>query len=1131
MKDEVDIVDANVMKNVWMHRVLSQKRRLFGLLLIGVLIFVHASSLSAQATSSISGRVDDTSGAAAPGVALTVTSMETGSTRTAISDGSGEYRVLSLPVGRYEVKAEKAGFEVEVRQGLDLVVGQEAVVNMTLRVGAVSQQVTVTGDASLVNTTTASTSGLVSEEQVKDLPLNGRSYDNLITLNAGAVNYTSNTATVASNAGAGNYFSVDGRAPYQNLFLLNGAEFTGVSQLGITPGGASGQMLGIDAVREFNVVSGTYGAEYGKRAGSQISIVTQSGTNKFHGGVFEFVRNSALDARNYFDQSSIPPFQRNQFGGSAGGPIQKDKTFIFGNYEGFRSTLGVSDVAFVPDNNARQGILPCGVITPLPAGCIAPGTAGYPAGGTTPTVVPNYNSGMSALMAYWPVANGPVLGGGVAEDFANPVQTIREDFGTMRVDHNFSDRDTLSGVYTIDDGINQTPLQDPVFINPFTLREQVLTLSETRVFSPSIVNVFTVGFSRAANFYEGTTIAPFPSNATFVQGEQPGLLSIGGNNYSGTITSGGSNGVYNVKRNDFTYEDGVQIIKGKHQISVGAWFERIQANNDRSATRGNGSASFTTLESFLQGTAATFFYTPPPGSPLYWRSLEGAWYAQDTIQLAKNLSLRVGVRHEFTNIWNEKNGNAATFVFGSNGILETNTKIGNPIFSQNNAKWLFGPRVGLAWDVFGDGKTSVRAAAGTHYDLLDNLGFLYDQTPPFNGASSFANVPILSLIPEGPGAVPPTCGPGVPTTCTTYSPQGPQANPKTPTVEAWNLEIQQQLTTNMSLNVAYVGSRGFHGILVVDDNSIAPQICANTSGCVSGGNLSNTAANRGLVPVGAQYIPTGAGGVPNTRPNPYLSSGNSWFMENNSSYNALQVSLIRRLSNDLQFRLNYTYGKNEDLGSGLIGSGNLNEPAISLDAYHPQVDWGPSGQNVKHEGVGNVSYNLPIGHGKLWFGGASGIEDKLAGGWQLNGIVTLLTGFPFTPLDGSNRSGDGNSHTPDRPNWNSSFTGPVKVGTPTEWYNPNAFALNTAGTYGNVGRNALTGPGFADVDFSVFKNMQFERVGTQFRAEFFNILNHPNFSYPNATVFSGASYNPSAGIITATADTAREIQFGVKVSF
>jgi hypothetical protein len=1116
-------MDANIMKNIWMCRILSLKSRLLGLLLMGVFTVMHVSSVRAQATSSISGRVEDASGAAVPAVALTVRSTETGSTRTATTDESGEYRVLSLPVGRYEIKAEKTGFDLEVRQGLNLVVGEEAVVNMTLGVGAVSQQVTVTGDAQLVNTTTDSTSGLVSEKQVKDLPLNGRSYDNLIALNAGAVNYTSNTSS--SNTSTGSFFTVDGRFPYSNFFLMNGVEYTSVSQVGLTPGGASGQLLGIDAVREFNVLSSSYGAEYGKRAGSQISIVTQSGTNKFHGGLFEFVRNSGLDARNFFDSPQIAPFQRNQFGGSAGGPIQKDRTFIFGNYEGFRSTLGVSDVAFVPDNNARQGLLPCGIITPLPSGC----------GGTidtTPMMVPNYNPGMALLLAYWPVANGPVLGGGIAKNSSNPLQTIREDFGTMRVDHTFSDRDALSGVYTIDDGINQTPLQNPVFINDFALREQVLSLQETRIFSPRIVNQFTAGFSRAANLYEGTTIAPFPSGALLVAGEAPGTLTIGSSNSAlGALTSGGSNAIFDLRRNLFTYGDGLQIARGKHQVSVGVWFERIQANNVKGASVGNGTATFSTFETFLQGTASVHTYTPPPGTPLYWRSLEGAWYVQDTVQLAKNLSLRVGLRHEFTNMWNEAHGNAATFVYDSNGILLTAPKLGNPIFSQNNGRWLFGPRIGIAWDVFGNGKTSVRSSFGTHYDLLDDLGFQYEKAPPFNGVASFSNVPILSFIPEGPQALPPSCGPGVPSPCTIYSPQGPPPNPKTPTVEAWDLTVEQQLGPNTSLSVAYVGSHGFHGILNEDPNTIAPQICTSVSGCVSGGLLSNTAANRGLVPTGAQYIPTGPNGAPNTRPNPYLASAISWFMKDNSSYNALQVSLTRRLSRDLQFRVNYTYAKDEDDASGIVGSAHQNEPAIAIQPANIKADWGPSAQNVKHEGVGNFSYNLPIGHGKAWLSGANGTEDKLVGGWQVNGIVTLLTGFPFTPIVGSNRSGNGDTHAPDRPNWNPAFTGPVIVGKPTEWYNPNAFVLPPAGTWGNVGRNVLTGPGLAETDFSVFKNIQMERVGAQFRAEFFNIFNRANLGIPNPGVFSGTSISPSAGIITATATTSRQIQFGVKLSF
>ena len=275
------------------------------------------------------------------------------------TDAAGTYRVLLLPVGRYEVKAEASGFKATLETGISLVVGEEAVVNLRLQVGAVQEQVSVTSEAPLVNTTTAPVSGLVGERQVKDLPLNGRSFDNLITLNPGAVNYSALKSGPSVGSGEGAYFTVAGRRPYDNIFLLNGIEYTGSSNIGITPGGVSGQLLGIDAVREFNVISDTYSAEYGKRSGAQVSVVTQSGSNQLHGAVFEFLRNNKLDARNFFDQTiGAPPFKRNQFGGSLGGPIKRDKMFLFGNYEGFRHRLGLSNVAFVPDNNTRLGSLP-----------------------------------------------------------------------------------------------------------------------------------------------------------------------------------------------------------------------------------------------------------------------------------------------------------------------------------------------------------------------------------------------------------------------------------------------------------------------------------------------------------------------------------------------------------------------------------------------------------------------------------------------------------------------------------------------------------------------------------------------------------------------------------------------------
>src|SRR5712692_5080297 len=315
-------------------------------LLLGVLVLVASPAPSrAQVASSIVGRVEDASGAGVGGAMITVKSLETRATRVVTTDDVGNFRVLSLPLGPQEVKAEKTGFKAVVRTGVNLEVGQEATVNLRLEVGEVIQQIIVSEEAPVVNTATTSVSGVVGEREVKDLPLNGRSFDNLIALNPGAILYGLKSANTSTSNG--NTFAVAGRRPMDNIILLNGIEYMGSSQLAITPGGVSGDLLGIDAVREFNVMTDTYSAEYGKRAGAQVSVVTQSGTNALHGSIFEFLRNSALDARNVFDQASVPPFRRNQFGGALGGPLKKDRLFLFGNYEGFRQSLAISNVSVV----------------------------------------------------------------------------------------------------------------------------------------------------------------------------------------------------------------------------------------------------------------------------------------------------------------------------------------------------------------------------------------------------------------------------------------------------------------------------------------------------------------------------------------------------------------------------------------------------------------------------------------------------------------------------------------------------------------------------------------------------------------------------------------------------------------
>ena len=423
---------------------------------------------------SISGTVTDPTGSPLPGAAIVVRNVENGAQRKLVSDDVGRYAALSLPVGTYEVTGVKEGFQSASKTAIALVVGQKLEVGLQLAVGQVRESVTVVEQPNPVNISTEQTSGLVGEKEVKDLPLNGRSYDQLVMLNPAIVNYSSERSggVGTSNSAVGNMFAVSGRRPQENLFLLNGIEYTGASLINLTPGGTSGQLLGVDAVREFNVVTDTYGAEYGKRPGAQVSIVTAGGTNAFHGALYEFLRNSDLDARNFFDQGAIPHFARNVFGGALGGPIKKDKLFVFGNYEGYRQHLDLSDVTLVPENAARQGIV----------------------SGTNVGLAP----GVAQLVTLWPVQNGPELGGGIAEAFSHPLQTLREDFGTTRIDDNLSSKDLLFGVYTVDDSDATTPSANPYSSIYERLREQVVSAQEQHVFSPSLLNTLRQAFVRFA---------------------------------------------------------------------------------------------------------------------------------------------------------------------------------------------------------------------------------------------------------------------------------------------------------------------------------------------------------------------------------------------------------------------------------------------------------------------------------------------------------------------------------------------------------------------------------------------------------------------------------------------------------
>jgi hypothetical protein len=1070
-----------------------------------------ALPLSGQVSAVVSGTVTDQSGATVSAATVTVKNVDTGAVRTTLSDDSGLYRVFSLPVGAYEIRAQKQGFADVVRTGIHLVVNQSAMVDLSLSVGAASQAVTVNADAPLVSVATNDISGLVGDRQIRDLPLNGRSYDELLTLNPGVVNFTwEKTGGIGvSNSTNGNNFAVSGNRPQQNLFLLNGIEFTGAAENNMTPGGTSQELIGVDAVREFNVLRDSYSVEYGKRPGAQVLIVTQSGTNAFHGSIYEFLRNNALDARNFFDPASVPGFQRNQFGISMGGPIHKDKTFLFGNFEGLQQHLHQTGVDLVPDTNMRNGSLPCALISPTPNPCPTSGVVFV---------------GVSPLISAWPVPTpGAPDFGGISEALNSPLQTIRDDFGTFRLDHNFSQTDFLNGIYTIDDSADFTPTNTNAYMaDVASLREQVVSLQETHVVSPTLLNTARAGFSRAGYFFTGepTPGTPAASLPGLLSGDPLGVLAVGGSAASNPTAVFGNAGANNgsnlrVARNLFTYEDQVAFTKGRHQFSVGVWFQRVQSN-ELLALSQYGQASFTSPQTFLQGTIATLLFDPAP-TPLYWRSWLGAIYAQDVIRLSSRLTLSLGFRDEFTSGWNEAHGHASTYTF-TNGVISTQPTVGNSAFTVNNAKFLPQPRLGLAWSPFQNtSKTVIRAGFGMYNDLQDALGYRTDQNAPFNPTYSLASLPVTQL-PVLPSAPVPAAAKLVP--------GGVQPNLYTPTLISWSLRIQQEITKNTILSIGYVGSHGYHEILGIDANEPFPVICP-ASPCPTNYPSNFPPAIAGTpVPAGTYYISSA------TKPNPAINNTWTYFSEANSAYHALQLDVNHRFSAGFALRGVYTWSKTLDDGDSLNATTSANEPALASNPFNLRADWGLANFDVRNAAAISGAYELPFGRGRRFLHDGTGIGSTLASGWTMNSILTLQGGFPFTPQLSYNPTNSGDSRNPVRPFVNPAFSGPVILGNPNQWFNPAAFLAppNSSGFAGNLGRDTLIGPGLATLDLSLLKDTRIrERLNLQFRAEFFNILNRANFNSPNAITFTPTGVSPTAGLITSTATFSRQIQFGIKL--
>jgi hypothetical protein len=1057
---------------------------------------------------SISGTVTDPTGAVIPNATVLIHDDDTNAQRTLTTSSVGSFTAPALAVGHYTISANSPGFAPYKQTGIDVTVGQSVELTLTLTITG-NQSVNVEASTSTVNISTDQTSGLVNSMQVKELPLNGRSYDQLITLNPGTVNYTNQRSggVGTSNSSVGSMFSVSGRRPQDNLFLLNGIEYTGASLINTTPGGTSGQLLGIDGIHEFNVVTDTYSAAYGKRDGAQISIVTTSGTNKIHGSAYEFLRNSFFDARNYFDGPRIPEFQRNDFGGSLGGPVKKDKLFLFGNYEGYRQNLGVSIQTLVPDNQARAGKVPNAI-----TGIYAP-TA----------VAPN----SALLLNLWPVANGAevfqpnavgtLIPTGIAKYTGTAPQHISEQFGTTRLDYNPSEKNSFYSAYTIDDSNASTPSANPYSYVSERLREQVLSGQEQHIFSPSLINIARVGFSRSNFYFYGyvpaaqQALAPsirtgVPTYAVVISGS---TASNGASAITGAGANVGSNNA--ITRNLYTFDDHVYYTIGKHTIQGGVWLQRLQSN-DNLAQDQYGQAAFNSLTTFLNGNIATFTYAPTT-TELGWRTLFADAFLEDTWHITPRLEIRTGFRSESSTGWSESQNRASVYTF-TNNVISTNPTSGlSNALTNNHALFLPEPRLGFAWNVFGNGRTSLTGGAGFHHTLLDALDYRLDQAAPYNTVYSYKSSTVANPTSVTPQVSPSTVDTGI----------------STPALLSYTLRIEQRIAPATSLTIGYNGSHSYHQILNGDLNEPAYTLANGRVFYPASGTPTNPAA-----PI---------------KGNPAVANTTSWWAGASGNYNALVVDLRHDLSHGLQLRANYTWSKNLDDGSAWNTSVSSNTPAFISVPSLPHLDYGPAATDIRNAAAINATYELPFGTGKTFLANISPILRHTVSGWTIASIANFYSGFVFSPQLGYNPTGSGDSRNPVRPDLNAGFNGQLYPGGSTsqrvaQYFNPNAFSAPHAGYVGNAPRDGLNGPGFANWDFSLLKSTQItESTRLQFRAEFFNILNRTNLQLPNEVVYStgptqGTLANQSTapalgspGVISATANTSRQIQLSLKLLF